>query len=139
MIDDKLQAYCSFFGSLTPETLDNLNLYVTEDIRFCDPFHDVVGINSLQKIFEKMFKKTKEPHFIIQHGWMIPDQSNCGYIAWRFKCTVWRKDICFDGVSKVTLHEDGRVIEHIDYWDSVSQLYIHVPYLGRVARLISSR
>lgn len=37
------QEYCDLFSNLTPENLDQFLTCVSSDIRFKDPFNDVVG------------------------------------------------------------------------------------------------
>ena len=42
-------------------------------------------------------------------------------------------------MSELTLAPDGRVAEHVDYWDPAAQLYERVPVLGWLMRRIRRR
>ena len=44
-----------------------------------------------------------------------------------------------DGVTELHFAADGRVDSHLDYWDSGSQFYAHLPVLGWVVRKVRQR
>jgi len=43
------------------------------------------------------------------------------------------------GVSRVVLADDGRVSEHIDYWDAAGELYSQFPVIGGLMRWLRRR
>ena len=49
-------AYQLYMETLTPASLADLSTYVTEDVRFKDPFNDVQGIENMRAIFAHMFE-----------------------------------------------------------------------------------
>ena len=46
------------------------------------------------------------------------------------------KSFSIDGMSEIKFDKSGKVLNHIDHWDSLSQLIIKLPNLGIVVRLI---
>jgi hypothetical protein len=45
----------------------------------------------------------------------------------------------FEGVSRLKMNDEGRVIEHIDYWDAAEHLYAKMPIIGWLIGIIKRR
>ena len=45
----------------------------------------------------------------------------------------------FEGVSRMQINEEGKVISHIDYWDAAENVYEKIPLLGAVLRFIKRK
>lgn len=128
--------YVELFEHLAPERLGELELLLTEDVHFCDPFNDVRGVAAVRRVLEDMFERTESPRFEVLH-WTV--SGHCGFIRWRFRARVpvlglW----CVEGVSALAFAEDGRIAEHLDYWDA-SCVYEQIPLLGAVLRWVRRR
>jgi steroid Delta-isomerase len=134
-----LHGYARFFETLTPESLSRLPEHVTADVRFRDPFNNVVGEPALRRIFETMFAHVREPRFVVLAS---AREGDTGFLSWRFTGSVRAlgpAPLQLLGVSEVRLAPDGRVREHIDHWDAASQVYARVPLLGWVLRRLGAR
>ena len=35
-----------------------------------------------------------------------------------------------EGMSDITLNKEGKVISHLDYWDTLNGIFIKLPFLG---------
>ena len=46
------------------------------------------------------------------------------------------KKISIKGMTEVRFDIQGKVIYHIDYWDSLTQLIIELPYIGKFIKKI---
>ena len=87
-----------------------------------------------------MFEKVDNPNFkIIDYS--ISDMKGSpyiGYMRWimtgEFKNN--NKKIFLKGISEVHFDRKGRVLVHIDHWDSLTQLIVQLPYLGFIVRWI---
>ncbi len=79
-----------------------------------------------------MFKKLQQPKFKVLN---IFYKQNLAIIKWNFSCKIFRKDICFDGFSEVTV-KNGKIKKHSDFWDSGKNFYTQVPILGRIFKKI---
>ena len=53
--DDAFDAYLDYLENLTAQDIQRLSDYVSPDVRFSDPFHDVRGIAEMAAIFSKLF------------------------------------------------------------------------------------
>lgn len=136
---DQLARYCALFAGLRPEDLVRLPDYFAADVRFKDPFNDVRGVAGVQAVFAHMFAETEGPRF------EILDQAvsgATGFVRWRFRFAPRGRPGAereIEGVSRVLFAPDGRVVEHVDYWDPVEGLYDGLPVLGPILRLLRRR
>lgn len=128
--------YARYFETLSPDRLADLKHYCTEDVLFVDPFNRVRGVDSMAAIFWHMYENTDDPAFKV-HDWSI--SGHAAYIFWHFSCRTLGKTIEFDGVSRLLVGEDGKVSEHVDYWDSAGAIWFKVPVIGWVLRLLARR
>ena len=133
---DRLAAYAATFAAMAPDRLDDLRDWFTPDARFKDPFNDVVGHEAILAIFRHMYTQVESPRFEVLDS-AISDA--CGYLWWVMHYERGGRAGRIDGLSRVTFAEDGRVSEHIDYWDPAEQLYESLPVLGAVLRAIKRR
>ncbi len=134
--DQRLDRYIDFLEGLTRASLSTLGDFVTPDVRFADPFHDVEGQQSMAAVFERMFEDVSELRFragarsaTVEHGffsWILEGQ--LGGRAWRAS-----------GVTQITFSPEGLVSEHLDYWDTARQLYERFPLIGPLLRQLRRR
>ncbi|MDC1213703.1 nuclear transport factor 2 family protein [Rhodospirillales bacterium] len=122
-------AYQLYMETLTPASLADLSTYVTEDVRFKDPFNDVQGIENMRAIFAHMFETIGDVKFFVYHAAI--DGQVC-IMEWRFEGILRDKPWIFDGTTKLIFADDGRVSAHIDYWDAARDFYEHLPGIGWV-------
>lgn len=127
-------AYISFYESLTPDSLARLDDLCAPNVRFRDPFNDVVGPAACRAVLEKMFADVTEPRF------RVIDRAHSGqvcYLRWRFTF-ITRTAHAIDGMSEVHFDTNGKVTAHFDHWDS-ARVYEMVPVLGAIIRLVKRR
>ena len=121
------ERYRAYLESLTPDTLANLSDHVTDDVRFKDPFNDVRGVDGMARVFRHMFDNVRDISFEVHRAMMEDDVC---LMQWRFQgrlgCAPW----AFDGTSALRFAPDGRVAEHIDYWDAAGSFYERLPFIG---------
>ena len=136
MTADPCQEYAQFFETICPENLGRLSALTAENIHFKDPFNDVIGQDAMRAIFEKMFNEVETPAFSVSH---IICENNICFIRWRFTGTLnlfGKHALALEGVSEITVDEDGRVTEHIDHWDAMSQFLLRMPVFIRLLMVI---
>ncbi len=128
-----------FFESLTQDTrLEEFSTIYDVNVHFKDPFNDVKGINNVFNIFGHMFRNLNKPHFIIQE-YIQNDQ--IVYVKWRFSFYFTSSDTqqSFEGVSRLVLGNDDRIIEHIDYWDAAEHMYEKITFVGSILRFVKNK
>lgn len=130
------KCYAAFLEALTPDTLVDLKNHVTENVRFKDPFNDVRGADAMVRVFEHMFTNVSDIRFRVDDVMM---QGDLCLMRWRFEGHLGRKAWAFDGASAVRFAPDGRVSEHIDYWDAAEGFYERLPLIGWLLSRIRRR
>jgi steroid delta-isomerase len=133
-----VQTYIEFFEHLTPKDLQRLEIIFSADIHFKDPFNDVQGLDNLKRIFSHMFEQCVDPSF------EVTDACRCGdraYLRWDFHCKLKGRGEVYrlQGLSLVRFDTQGRVYEHIDYWDPAEQIYSRLPVLGWLLGLVRKK
>lgn len=131
--------YARFFENIDKTTpIEEYEKIFEKEVRFKDPFHDIKGLEKLYKIFEDMYIKLDNPSFKVTE---IIEQNNIAYLKWDFHFSFKndKKTESFEGVSRVEFNEENKVISHIDYWDSSSNLYEKIPILSFFMRFIKSK
>lgn len=134
------RAYMAFYQTISPQTVEEIRALVAADVHFKDPFNDVRGADRLVRLLQKMFEDATDVRF------ELVDQALSGslcFVRWRFFFrprrfaggAAWP----VDGVSAIRFDQQGRVVEHIDYWDAAGQIYERLPLIGRVLRALRDR
>ena len=132
MIKKIINKYKNAFENLEVTNINSLLNLVDDNVVFEDPFNTIIGKDNLRELFLEMFKKLQQPKFKVLN---IFYKQNLAIIKWNFSCKIFRKDICFDGLSEVTV-KNGKIKKHLDFWDSGRNFYTQVPILGRIFKKI---
>ncbi len=138
-IDVVLQTYKNLFENLTPQSVESDFLTVfDQQIYFKDPFNEVRGLKEVQQIFRHMFQTLHEPQFRIHH---MAGADKTGYLEWRFyfKLKPQAATQQINGMSKILLNDQGKVLVHMDYWDSGEYVYRKIPVLRTLIGWINKR
>jgi len=130
------EKYIHFFTHLTKENLVSISEQFAEDAHFKDPFNDVVGINSIKKVFTHMFETTDDPKFIVNHHAI--DKDNL-LLQWSFYFYKNKKQWSVEGSSLVSFNTEDQVQEHIDYWDPAEQIYSKISLLKPMMNFLRSK
>ncbi|MGB1876660.1 MAG: nuclear transport factor 2 family protein [Rhodospirillaceae bacterium] len=132
-------AYVRFYEALSPDTVSDLKSVAHEDVRFKDPFKDVVGLDAYTALLEAMFRAAPDIKFEVLH--CAYDGEAC-FLRWNSRGTVKAlgKDAwTVEGMSEIRFAPDGRVLSHIDFWDASAQFYERIPVMGSIIRFIRRR
>ncbi len=119
--------YVALFENMTPASIDQFDDIFSIDARFRDPFNDVRGVAAIKRIFEHMYEVCDSPRFVVLSTTTV---GNTSWLQWDFCFVFKQRDMTINGASMVRFNEQGKVTEHIDYWDAASELYEHIPVVG---------
>ncbi len=132
-----LDRLLDWYAGLTPARLAEVDRHYHPQARFRDPFNDVCGTAAIAGIFRHMFETVREPRFVIIERLL---DGRRAFIRWDFHR---RRDdgraLTIHGGSLLHFEPDGRVREHIDYWDAAGELYAQLPLLGALMRWLKRR
>lgn len=136
MTKDKLT---HFFETLHSGTsMDSFRSIYDDKVLFKDPFNSVEDIDSVYEIFVHMFQNLDNPRFVITE---YIDKENIIYVKWDFNFAFkgQKDENSFEGVSRLVVNKQGKVISHIDYWDAAEHMYEKMPLVGSLLRFIKRK
>lgn len=128
-----------FFETLHEHTsIETYKTIYDDTIVFKDPFNEAKGIDAVHDIFAHMYENLDAPRFVITEYIGTPYTA---YVRWDFIFTFKgeKKENCFEGVSRLELNAEDKVISHIDYWDAAEHLYEKMPIIGFLLRFIKQK
>jgi len=133
-----LDHYLGLFNRLDTEgAIDLIDPLICDTVEFSDPFTHIKGRLALKQYLQHFISQVSTPRFEISHrAW---DEDVC-LVRWQFSGKLSGKRLWqFPGVSELRFAEDGRLLEHVDYWDSGKYFYRQLPVVGWLIRRIESR
>ena len=126
---DETKNLIKFYETLSLETLDNLSSYYHDKCYFKDPFHELETCEELKAIYLKMFKNLKNPKFKITNSF---EKDRELVLFWDF---TFNDNFLISGSTHFIYDEHMKITKHIDYWDSVRELWAKIPVLRNFIKL----
>ena len=122
-----IKKYIDLFSNLSPDNINEFDNLISKDIIFVDPFNNIKGINAFKNIFYHMFENVKEPRFFILDYSMNKQRV---FLKWKMTFFAFKSLQTIEGMIELLLNNFGKVVFHRDYWDSLSGLFIKIPFIG---------
>ena len=119
--------YLNLFSNLNKDNIKKFDDLVVKDIIFIDPFNNTKGLDNFKNIFYHMFDTVEEPKFDIVDYAQNEDHI---FLKWKMTFYAFKASQTIEGMSDITLNKEGKVISHLDYWDSLNGIFIKLPFLG---------
>ena len=132
MNENHIKNYINLFSNLNLKNIEKFDDLVDKNIEFSDPFNYFKGIENFKKVFYHMFNNVKDPSFIILD---YSRNKHKVFLKWKMVFYAFKSKQSIEGVSEITLSNDGKINSHVDYWDSMNGLYIKLPLIGFLYRL----
>jgi steroid delta-isomerase len=148
MIPPGVERYVGFMTSLAPASLAGVEAIVTDDMHFRDPFNDVHGRAHFVRCLEDMLHQLDDLRIDVTHVAPLSargsavDATSRFALYWHFGGRLNKlggRPWAVTGVAVIALAADGRVQEHLDYWDAAGGLYEQLPLLGGLLRWVRRR
>lgn len=125
-IEEQFDKYVDYLEQLSPANISQFEDFVSNDVRFKDPFNDVKGDREVRKIFNRMLDD------LPLHKFKALNRV-CGHQSAMMQWQFWPnkdKTLVIEGTSFIRFDSLGQVSEHLDYWDTSSELYAKLPVIG---------
>lgn len=136
-IDPRVARIVAMFEAMAPADIAALGAYYTDEAFFRDPFNEVQGLASIQRVYAHMFDTLDGPRFVVHD---IVGAGEQWFLTWdfvfRFKRSRAQQTV--HGGSHLRLAADGRIARHRDYWDA-TDLYEKLPLLRGLMRWLKRR
>jgi hypothetical protein len=128
-----------FFETLNDKVqIESFQTIYDDSVIFKDPFNDVKGITAVYEIFEHMYKSLKKPRFVVKE---YITKENVVYVKWDFIFAFKgeKNENSFEGVSRLEINTEGKVVSHVDFWDAAEHMYEKMPIVGSLLRFIKRK
>ena len=111
--------------------------YYHEDIYFRDSIQEIRGMDEFRAMTKRLTDRSKELSMEIirtaQHGSDI-------FIEWEMTLTFKKSpNSTLYGASRVTVNDDGKIIEQRDYYDLWGDIFDNIPRFGKAYRKFMKR
>ena len=132
-----VDALVDFYEHLTPESVLRFPDFYAPDAYFKDPFNEVRGLASIQRVFSRMFGQVAEPRFVVVER--VVDARGA-VLVWEFQYRLrwWGRGRGavqhMRGASHLKFDGDAKIVWHRDYWDTAEELYAKLPLIGCLVR-----
>lgn len=126
--------HVAWIESLSKETvsMDALKKVYSSDVHYHDPFHDVVGIDSIHKIYNGMFEQFDEVEIKVT-GQAV--NGTMAFVSWKMSVKAKKKQGDIEGTTRLRFDENGLIRESLDFYDA-SIFFEAIPVLGCLMRWI---
>ncbi len=124
------------YNALSEASLPVLLECYAEQARFKDPFNDVRGRAHIKRIFRHMYATLNAPRFVIHR---VYENGGSALLRWDFQFSLRGQAFSVPGCTELTFDSDGRVTEHVDYWDPTETLWSELPVVGGPVRWLRRR
>ena len=122
-----VKSYINLFSNLSPENINEFDNLISKDIIFVDPFNNIKGVNAFKNIFYHMFENVTDPKFLIVDYSISKKRV---YLKWKMTFFAFKSLQTIEGMSELLLNDVGKIVSHVDYWDSLNGLFIKIPLIG---------
>ncbi|MBT8448177.1 MAG: nuclear transport factor 2 family protein [Gammaproteobacteria bacterium] len=140
VIQQANQKFRDMYDVLDKSNLERISEFYGESIRFIDPYHEVNGLAAFEHYFAQMYANVISIEFEFGEATFGERVFHQDWIMTYAHARVNKgKPISFPGCSRVTIDDDGMIIEHQDYFDSGAMLFKQLPVLGSAISYISNR
>ena len=111
--------------------------YYDDDIYFRDSIQEIRGMEEFRAMTERLTKRSKELSMNIVG---TAQQNKNIFIEWEMTITFKKNpNSILYGTSRVTLNEEGRIIEQRDYYDLWGDIFDNIPRFGKSYRRFMKR
>ena len=111
--------------------------YYHDDIYFRDSIQEIRGIKEFREMTERLTDRSKE---LSMHIVRTAQEGKDIFIEWEMTITFRKNpNSVMYGSSRVTLNEEGMIMEQRDYYDLWGDIFDNIPRFGKAYRRFMRR
>ena len=123
------------YGEKPPSREEWESLY-NEKVTFIDPTQVKKGIDEYINAQEGLIRRCDDV-YLESHS--IATQKNIAFVEWTMGLKIKGLEFLYDGTTRLIFDEEGKVIEHRDYFDFCTGTFGKIPIIGRFIRWLYSQ
>ena len=111
--------------------------YYNDNIYFRDSIQEIHGIEEFRAMTERLTKRSKDLKMNIVNASM---EKNIVFIEWEMTLSFkkYPSSVLY-GSSRLTINEEGKIIEQRDYYDLWGDIFDNIPRFGKAYRKFMKR
>jgi len=111
--------------------------YYDDNIYFRDSIQGIHGIDEFSALTERLSKRSKDLKMKVVRAVM---QANIIFVEWEMTISYKKNpSSVLYGSSRLTLSEEGKIIEQRDYYDLWGDIFDNIPRFGKAYRKFMKR
>lgn len=123
------------YGAPPPTREQWQNAYA-DDVHFQDPIQEQHGIDAFLAAQESLLKRCDD--LCVTPGAVAVDPP-AGFVEWTMGLRIKGIEITYTGATRLIFNDQGRIIDHHDYFDLVGPTVAQVPVIGACTRWLYKR
>jgi hypothetical protein len=123
------------YGSAFP-TAEQWRALYDENVHFQDPTQEKDGLTAFLAAQEGLVRRCDDVYVV--PGTMVME-GDSAFIEWEMGLKIKGIEFVYPGVTRLKLNEEGKIIDHRDYFDFVGPTFQPVPVLGGFVRWLYAR
>jgi len=133
--------FIEFYRVYAPEVIRrDIRAVYAEQAYFLDPFHELTGVETMERYFLRAAEPVEECTFEIE-DWA--ENNGEHYTRWTMRLRLKNKKneppTETLGLTHLRFDAQGKVIFHADYWDPQYPVYDKIPLLSGMLRYVRGR
>lgn len=111
--------------------------YYHPEVRFRDAIQEIRGFEEFSAMCGRLAARSKSLRMVVHS---VAKEGRLVFLEWEMILAFGKyPDSSIFGCSRLTLHEDGRIIEQRDYYDLWGDIFDNIPRFGPVYRRFMRR
>ena len=129
------QLFTKPYGKAGP-TSEQWRAVYAEDVHFIDPTQEKKGVDAYISAQDGLIRRCDDVFLETDN---VSVTGNLAFVEWRMGLMIKGSEFTYPGTTRLVFGEDGRIVNHRDYFDFVGPTFGPVPVLGTVVRWIYKR
>lgn len=115
-----LEDYIQYLEKMNLRALPLLEKLAVPGVHYRNPLHDVRGRDAVIDVFRQRLSEGRQKFTVIDHAWGHDGQTV--YLRWKLVMLNTGEEDVTNGMAEIFFANDGQVMVHNDYVDSVFHL-----------------
>ena len=108
----------------------------SEDVVFEDPTQKKTGLKAYLDAQEGLLRRCDD---VLLKPLAIACDGNTAFVEWEMGLKIKGIEFMYPGATRLLLNDDGKIVDHRDYFDFVGPTFEPVPVIGSFVRWLYKR
>lgn len=106
------------------------------DVHFQDPTQERQGIAAYLEAQEGLLKRCDDVYLV---PGAVAVEGNTAFVEWEMGLKIKGIEFIYPGTTRLLFNDEGRIVDHRDYFDFVGPTFAPVPLVGGFVRWLYRR